>query len=193
MKTAVVLFCLLLSVAAWGGETIHLLPQYDRCASTVDGKIDKDEYRNSFTDPATGIMVFWQADSANLQAALKSPGSGWLAIGLGSDKMNGADMVICFQDETGKWQVEEHLGKVFFRHAPVEKPRLVAGKAASIEGRTVLEFVMPLRLSTGKEIKPDSGIPFILAYHKDKVKFSKHTKKSANMLILSRKGEKTGK
>jgi hypothetical protein len=193
MKTAFSILCLLLPISAWGGETICLLPQHDRCASTVDGKIDKDEYRHSFTDPVTGIMVFWQADSFNLQAALKSPGSGWLAIGLGSGKMNGADMIIGFKDGAGQWVAEEHLGKAFFRHAPVEKPKLAAGKAAAAEGRTILEFILPLKLSNGKEIKPGQNFPFLLAYHKDKVKISKHTKKSANMLMLAREAEKTGK
>jgi hypothetical protein len=192
MKTVVWLFCLLLPLAARGGEKIYSLPQCDSCGSTVDGKIDKQEYQNYFTDPATGIMVFWQADSFNLQAALKSPGSGWLAIGLGSEKMNGADMVICFKDQDGKWQVEEHLGKAFFRHAPVEKPKLAAGKAATAEGRTILEFIMPLKLSNGQKIEPGKNFPFLLAYHKDRVKFSKHTKKSSNVLIMSRQASNPG-
>jgi len=186
MKTVVCIFCLLLSTLAWGLDGPYVLPQQDSCISTVDGRINKNEYSASFVDPATGIEVFWQADSINLHAALKSPGSGWLAMGLGSDKMNGSDMIICFKDRDGKWLVEEQLGKAFFKHIPVENPKLSAAKASIADGKTVMEFVLPLKLSNGKVMKPGEAFPFILAYHKDKTKFSKHTKKSSGKLILKR-------
>lgn len=187
MKTVVCILCLLLSTTASGMDPKpKLLPLIDSCGSTVDGIIGKNEYKTSFTDPNTGITVFWQADSVNLHAALKSPGSGWLAMGLGSDKMNGADIIICLMDDDGLWKVEEHLGKAFFRHSPVEKPGLAAGKAVTNDGKTVMEFIVPLKLSNGKEIKPGQDFPFLLAYQKDKTKFSKHTKKSSAILTLSR-------
>jgi hypothetical protein len=192
MKTVVCIFCLLLSTYSWAkDEKPYILPQIDSCASIVDGKVASGEYRSSFTDPATGIAVHWQADSANIHAALESPGSGWLAIGLGSDKMNGADMIICLKNGMDEWLVEEHLGKAFFRHSVVEKPKLISAKAKTKDGKTILEFIFPLKLSNGMEIIPGKQIPFILAYYKDKGKFSKHTKKSSGILVLKRTDPKT--
>jgi hypothetical protein len=160
--------------------------QLDQPATKVDGAIEPGEYRSTFVDPRTGIEVFWQADSHNLQVALRSPGSGWLALGLGSAGMNGAVMIIGFQDAQGNWVVQEHLGKAFFRHAPAEKPRLISGQAKLVDGRLVMEFVLPLVLANGQVIAPGRELPFLLAYHKDKGKLSKHSKKSFGSLKMTR-------
>ena len=160
--------------------------QLDQYVIKVDGAIEPGEYRSSFVDRRTGIEVFWQADSHNLQVAMRSPGSGWLALGLGSAGMNGAVMIIGFQDGQGNWVVQEHLGKPFFRHAPAEKPRLVSGQARLVDGRLVMEFVLPLVLANGQAIAPGRELPFLLAYHKDKGKLSKHSKKSSGSLKMTR-------
>jgi hypothetical protein len=158
-------------------------------APAIDGTIGDKEYAAAFTDPRTGITVSWQADSAVLYCALRSPGAGWLAIGFGTDGMSGSDMVIASAGSAGKWIVEEQLGKSFFRHAPVDRPRLIAGAAGLAGGRTVMEFALPLSLSNGKAVSADAALPFILAYHKDKTSFSKHTKRSSGMMILDRGGK----
>jgi hypothetical protein len=162
------------------------IPQLDRAEAKLDGVIEPGEYRASFTDPRTGVEVHWQADSFNLQVALRSPGQGWLAMGLGSGKMNGAVMILGFVDGEGNWTVQEHLGKAFFRHAPAEKPRLVGGKARLSGGRLVMEFVLPLSLSNGQNIAPGREVPFLLALHQDRGKLAKHSRKSSAILKLVR-------
>lgn len=152
-------------------------------APVADGAIGEGEYRGLYADAATGITVHWQADSAVLYCALRSPGAGWLAIGFGSAGMNGADMAIAYTDSDGNWVVEEQLGKSFFRHARADKPGLMGGTAGLSGGRTVMEFAIPLALANGKTISA-VALPFILAYHKDRSAFTKHTKKSSGLMVL---------
>lgn len=155
-------------------------------AARADGAIGGGEYAFRATDPATKIEIQASADSAALHVALRSPGAGWLAMGLGSGGMNGAVMVIAMLGGDGKWKVEEHLGKPMFRHSPVDTPNLIEAKAWQEGGRTCLEFSIPLRYSGDKALATGASTPFILAYHKDRGSLSKHTRKSSGSITLSR-------
>lgn len=185
-KFIVMLLVLAAAGAASANEpAVAKIPVVAGPAPVIDGTIGDGEYAGSYTDARTGIAVGWQADSAVLYGALRSPGAGWLAIGFGSGGMNGSDIVFAFVDGTGQWAVEEHLGKAFFRHVKIDKSMLIAGKAGLAGGRTVMEFALPLALSNGKAITGAAAQPFILAYHRNKTAFSKHTKKSGGSVILS--------
>jgi hypothetical protein len=186
MKPIIAALALLaLAGTAYCGEpAAHKVPVVPAGAPAIDGTIGSGEYAATFTDPGTGIIVSWQADTANLYCALQSPGKGWLAIGLGAEGMNGADMAIAHVDSSGAWIVEEQLGKSFYRHSRAEKQTLIAGIAKLAQGKTVMEFAIPLQLSTGKAITGTAALPFILAYHKEKTTFSKHTKRSSGTMIL---------
>lgn len=187
MNRLIIVFLLLAigQVRAQEAKPLDLF-QVDQLAVKVDGMVEPGECRSSFVDPRTGIEVFWQADSHNIQAAMRSPGSGWLAMGLGSARMNGAVLILCFQDGQGNWVVQEHLGKPFFGHAPADKPRLISGQARLVDGRLVMEFILPLGLSNGQSIAPGREVPFLLAYHKDKGRLSEHSKKSSGSPKTSR-------
>ena len=168
-----------------GQKEVQKIPVVNRSEAKIDGVIAKGEYSASFTDAKTGIIVHWQADSANLYCALQSPGQGWLSIGFGSGGMNGAVMIIAFKTAGGEWAAEEHLGKAFFRHARAENPRLIAARAGIVDGHTVMEFCLPLSLSNGKTINRTGELPYILAYHQDKPQLSKHSKKTSGLLVLT--------
>jgi hypothetical protein len=184
-RSIIILLVLLASGAAFAGEApAHKVPVTTGAAPVIDGTVAQGEYAACFTDSATGIVVSWQADSANLCCALQSPGKGWLAIGFGADGMSGADMAIAYTNANGAWVVEEQMGKSFFRHRRVDKPIIVSGKAGLADDRTVMEFAIPLALSNGKAITAASALPFIVAYHKDKTTFTKHTKRSSGLMIL---------
>ncbi len=155
-------------------------------AAAADGAIGEEEYGFRGKDQATGIEVFASADTVRLYVALKSPGSGWLAIGLGSSGMNGAVMAIAIKDAQGNWTVEQHLGKSLFRHSRVDKPNLASKAAWQEGGKTCLEFSIPLQYAGGKRLAPDSPAQFILAYHKNKASLSKHTKKSSGSIVLEK-------
>ena len=187
MKKTNLLFAALLlpGLLFAGKKDIQKIPAVARSETKIDGVIAKGEYQSSFTDAKTGIIVHWQADSANLYCALQSPGQGWLSIGLGSGGMNGAVMIIAFKTAGGEWAAEEHLGKAFFRHARAENPRLIAARAGIVDGHTTMEFCLPLSLSIGKTINSAGELPYILAYHQDKPQLSKHSKKSSGLLVLT--------
>lgn len=162
----------------------YWLPLTDNAKPTLDGSIAPGEYAATFTDPKTGITVSWQADRQNLYVGLQSPGSGWIAAGFGRKGMKGNSMVIGWADESGQWTVQEDLGKVFYRHGPVEKPKLLGGKVGLKEGKTVMEFVLPLVLSSGRTIEAGKPVPFTLALHTTKTRLSKHSKKTSAHLLL---------
>jgi len=187
MKILNVLFIMMLlpGFLFAGKKDVRNIPRVARSQAVVDGIITKGEYPASFTDDKTGITVYWMADLTNLYCALQSPGLGWLAVGFGSDGMNGSDMVIAFVDGKGNWVVEEDEGKSFFRHSKYPASKVVAAKAGLAGGKTVMEFCLPLMLSNGQEITPGKPLPYILAYHQSKTAFSKHSKKSSGLLILT--------
>jgi hypothetical protein len=172
-------------IAAGDGNVIRNVPVIKTSTPVIDGVIGDGEYAAAFTDPGTGIEVRWQADSAVLHCALKSPGKGWLAIGFGSAGMNGAAMAFAAAGSDGKWTVEEQIGKSFFRHARADTARMT-GAAALLQGKTVMEIAVPLALSNGRVISGTAPLPFILAYHKAKTAGGKHTKKSSGSMILAR-------
>jgi hypothetical protein len=93
-------------------------------------------------------------------------------------------MAFAYVGGDGQWTVEEQLGGAFFSHKRAAQPRLRAGQAGLVDGRTVMEFSLPLSLANAKTIGSTEALPYILAFHKDKTGFSKHTKRSGGTMIL---------
>lgn len=181
----VILLVLLAAAAplAADGAPPVVVPRSAGPAPVADGAVGEGEYRGLYADAATGITVHWQADSAALYCALRSPGRGWLAIGFGSPGMRGSVMAFALAGPDGRWTVEEHAGKAFYRHARSDSSRL-AGSAGLSDGRTVMEFSIPLRLANGAVISTAAPVPFILAYHRDRAGGGKHSKRSSGTMVL---------
>lgn len=157
------------------GRVLNALPQ-------ADGVIGQEEYPSHTVDQNTGIEIWAAADSTNIYLALRSPGSGWLAIGFGASGMKGALMVLAHRKNQGSWTVEQHWGKSFYRHHQVEKPNLVSRIAWQENGRTCMEFSLPLDYAPGKSLKSKDPTPIILAYHRERGEFSKHSRRTAGTL-----------
>ncbi|MCU0606897.1 MAG: DOMON domain-containing protein [Candidatus Edwardsbacteria bacterium] len=183
MRHLIVLLLLAAAALAADGAPPIIVPRSAGPAPVADGVIGQGEYRGLYVDARTGITVHWQADSAALYCALRSPGKGWLAIGFGSTGMKGAVMAFALAGPDGAWVVEEHAGKAFYRHARADSSRL-AGSAALSDGRTMMEFSLPLRLANGAVISAAAPLPFILAYHKDRAGGGKHSKRSSGTMVL---------
>lgn len=152
----------------------------------ADGTIGQEEYSGRTVDKNTGVEIWSAADSANIYIALRSPGSGWLAMGFGSSGMKGALMVLAHKNEKGTWTVEQHLGKAFFRHSQVERPNLISGMAWQEKGLTCMEFSLPLDYAPGKSMRSKDPTPIILAYHKDRGDLSKHSRRSSGTIALAK-------
>jgi hypothetical protein len=191
MKHAPRLFGLIvisaLVASAGESEAPHVLPLSAGAKPSVDGRVAAGEYAAAFADAKTGIKVSWQGDAQNIHVALESATKGWVAMGLGTRGMRNASMVLGFTDKQGRWVVEEQMGKALYRHSKVDKPKLVSGVAGHVEGRTVLEFVLPRALSNGQTITAGEVMPFIVACHKSKTKLSKHSKATSGLLVLQEK------
>jgi hypothetical protein len=99
------------------------------------------EYRflQTFGDMRLGLFV--STDGKMLHVAIEAPTTGWVAIGLGSQVMNGAYIVLG-ASSNGKSIVTEQQG---FGHGHSDQAaRLVSASAVSeIGGKTVMEFSIP--------------------------------------------------
>jgi hypothetical protein len=179
------LSCALLASDPAGAPLV--LPLVKGPTPSVDGRVAASEYATTFTDAKTGLKVSWQADDQKVHVAIENGGRGWIAMGFGARGMRGASMVLGFTDKQGRWVVEEQMGKALYRHAKIETPKLMAGVAGLVEGKTVLEFALPRALSNGQTVTAGESMPFILACHKSKTKLSKHSAKSSAMLVLQPK------
>lgn len=141
-------------------------------APQADGTVGTAEYPWQAT---VGDMQLWlslSTDWSTLHVALRAPTAGWTAVGLGSLKMNGAFMVLGYDDK-GKPAVSEQTG-VMFGHK--ENKTVVLLKSAVVEkdGATTLEFSLPAagHLSQG-------SLKLILAYGRQDNFTSKHAKYAA--------------
>jgi hypothetical protein len=168
-------------------EVPQVLPVSAGAKPSIDGRVAAGEYATTFTDAKTGIRVSWQADTQNVYVALESAMKGWVAMGFGARGMRNASLVIGFTDKQGRWVVEEQMGKALYRHSKVANAKLVSGVAGHVEGKTVLEFVLPRSLSNGQTLTAGEPMPFILSCHKSKPKLSKHSKATSALLVLQEK------
>ncbi len=67
---------------------------YENSTNVIfDGIISPGEYTESYTD-TTGLTAHWEHNGVNLSIAIEANGLGFIAMGLGSDTMNGANMII---------------------------------------------------------------------------------------------------
>jgi hypothetical protein len=108
---------------------------------TADGVLKADEYSylGSYAGMRLGLSV--SADGKTLYVALEAQTAGWVAVGLGSQKMEGAFLVLGFE-ANGKATISEESGIGHF-HKPNAVKKLSAGVAKETAGVTVLEFALP--------------------------------------------------
>jgi hypothetical protein len=99
------------------------------------------------------------ADSKTLYCALEAPTGGWVSVGLGSLKMDGAYMVLAY-DDAGAATISEETGKGHSHRANATK-KLIASSVREAAGKTTLEFAVPAAgFITG------TGLKSLIAYGK---------------------------
>lgn len=137
-------------------------------APIADGRIAAGEYATSFERNGIKAWVSLSADGATLYAAIEAPTAGWVALGLGSLKMNGAYMVLAY-DASGTPFVSEETG-VGFSHRPNADKRLLASAVKEAGTATTLEIALP-----AKGLADGASLRMLLAYGTRDDRTSKHS------------------
>lgn len=122
-----------LAVLTWGFAS----------AQTVDGKVAAGEYAHSKTVLSGAGTLNWTLDAdGGLTVAVSAKTKGWVGVGFGSDKMDGAYIYFGFVDETGKAVFTEQAGKGH-RHSDSGKVTADKNAVTSVDGTTTIEFHVP--------------------------------------------------
>ncbi|NLE16156.1 MAG: hypothetical protein GX626_09840 [Spirochaetales bacterium] len=152
-------------------------------STSVDPKID-----GIFQDQEYAVvqelrgMKFGYAlsrDGQTLHFALQAPTTGWVSIGLGSNRMQGAHIVIGF-DALASQSISEETGRGH-SHSP-SRDKIVKQQAIKESGSvTTLEFSVPASLyAGGRELRT------ILAYGTQDDLRSKHTVYASHTIAFAK-------
>lgn len=142
----------------------------------LDGTISAGEYKTVEVKNEFTIAARLSDDEATLFAAIQGPTAGWIALGVGTLKMNGSFMILGYVAE-GKPYVSFELGKGY-SHAPTPAPGAEAF-VSETAGVTTLEVSLPA-LTYVKD-----GVLQLIAASGAKDDFkSKHTRRAALELKL---------
>jgi len=106
----------------------------------LDGKIAEGEYSAVRTKDGFTLAASLSADGATLSVAVSGATQGWIAIGIGTLKMNGSFMIMGYVAD-GKPFVSYELGKGY-SHSPTPAPGASATVVES-GGTTTLEVALP--------------------------------------------------
>jgi hypothetical protein len=123
----------LAAASAWGqaGASVPVI---------IDGRISAGEYTFTKTDNGITVAARLSADAKTLFIAVSAATPGWVAIGVGSNKMSGAFMVLGFVNG-GKQTISTEMGKGH-SHSLVAATDVVS-VVTEISGVTTLELSMP--------------------------------------------------
>ncbi|MEO0085165.1 MAG: hypothetical protein ABIK37_00900 [candidate division WOR-3 bacterium] len=155
----------------------------------VDGYVDleDDEYPASFANAATGITVYWGFDDSLMYVAMTGKGKGWMAMGLGSARMNEANMIIGYYADDSA-EVFNHVGAGWTHKAVPDSAGLLEDGDVDFDDETgtmTVEFIYPLRWSGLKGVAvsgldPGDTYDLILARNAKTVSLAqKHGQKAA--------------
>ena len=106
----------------------------------IDGAMAKGEY-----GWMQSVGKFWlgatlSKDGKTLTIGLAAQTKGWISVGLGSTKMNGAYMLIAY--DNGKQNFSEQIGKGH-GHSAAPGTKVTASAVKTVNGMTYLEFSIP--------------------------------------------------
>ncbi len=149
---AIIALCGLISAATFAQG---LSPSTQK--PVADGIINSGEYSRVSSGAGMKLSLSLSADGKTLYAALEAPTSGWVAIGIGSTRMDGAFMVLAF-DASGSMTISEQTGSGH-SHKPNSAKKLSAGFVKESAGITVLEFALP-----AVEFVKGTSLKMLMAY-----------------------------
>lgn len=164
-----------------------LAQQPDPTSPIADGVIQTGEYRNVLHDPITGMSLYWQNDAATLHVGLVSPGTGWAGVGFSDRTGKPGSNIIIGAVKNGTVTLQDNYGVTKQLHLPDWQSSLLATGGSETNGRTTLEFAIPL-LGDGAQdvtLAPGGSVAVILAYQATKDGFSaEHTRYAQTTITL---------
>jgi hypothetical protein len=168
-------FCLLLALGAAAGFAQSLAVTTNK--TVVDGVVHPDEY--SFTQASGPLTLYASRTATTLNLALTGTTSGWVAVGLGSLKMNGATIFMGFVGNDGKVQFKPQAGS---GHSHKDTTAAVISYAITTAGDTT---TMEISLKASEYVKSgQSSLDLIFAMGEDKSFVSYHSYRGALSLKL---------
>jgi hypothetical protein len=156
MKKSLIVCFLLFSLISIGFSQV--LPA-GSAAPVADGILNPSEYTQLDTYQNMRLGRAVSTDGKTLYFALEAPASGWVSIGLGSNRMDGAYMILGYDDGKNT-VVREETGKGH-RHQPNAVNKLLTSAVKETSGKTVLEFSLP-----SSEYAGITSLKMLLAYGK---------------------------
>jgi hypothetical protein len=160
MKSILSIVMMGLALGAYAGgepeEPLENLPVPAGEKVVVDGKIGEGEY-DEVQNIRDRMAIYTQKEGEMITVGVLARTTGWIALGFGSGKMDGAHMLFGFVQEDGTVQFEEHLGQGWSHSASSES--YAQDYALTLEeGIVSMEATVPLSLVY------DNGPSFIYAY-----------------------------
>ncbi len=129
-------------------------------APVVDGAVAEGEYGVSL--PYDGITIGLALVGETLHVAAAAATTGWVGVGFGSDRMDGARILFSFVDGDGQVFFAEQEGSGH-KHHDVPDTVTTAHAVGEADGVTTLEAALPAAFV--RETADDDGtFPMIMAY-----------------------------
>lgn len=135
------LLMLLSAAAAFAQDAPRLNTSAAAGKATVDGTVNVNEYANR-ADIGRMSVYYTQNADGTLSLAAVAPTSGWVSVGLGSARMDGAHMLFGFINN-GVTSFEEHLGRGW-THRKTDRSVVTEHKMSLVNNVVTLEATVPL-------------------------------------------------
>jgi hypothetical protein len=183
MKSSVLFSCavfLLLALVGNTGFAQNLAVTTNK--TVIDGAVNPNEY--SFTKQFDSLTLYANRTKDLLSLAIVGDTTGWVAVGLGSLKMDGATIFMGFVGADGKVQFKTQTGT---GHRHTDAPQSAADTVSAYaikeaNGKTTLE----LSVSPAAYIKDkQSALDVIYAVGEDKSFIPRHSSRGALGLTLN--------
>jgi hypothetical protein len=145
--TALSLAAFLFAGFSAGAQTQALVLPVSKEKPTIDGVVGATEYP---VGTEVGKMKLWLSRTTDtLYAAFSAETTGWVAVGFGSPRMDGALMFIGFVSSDGKAQLKIQKGSGH-THGDLESDALVQFAMKEENGVTILELALKASSVIGK-------------------------------------------
>jgi hypothetical protein len=135
----------------------------------IDGIISSGEYLESYSSNID-LVAYWEHNGVNLSVALVAEGLGFIAIGLGSDVMDGANMIIGGYNATsGSHYCSDAVGVSGYSN-PISIDsvnNIIECDASENATSTIFEFKIPMNSgdSQDKSLETNGTYNFFFTFH----------------------------